>query len=204
MDQSTDYYFTITNKGAAEFKDRGSKFIALVYPIKNKDEFKLAMQEVKNLHPKASHYCFAYKIGLDNTNFRSSDAGEPSGSAGKPILNAIESKNITDVLVIVVRYFGGSLLGISGLIDAYRTSTLLALQTAQIIQKPILIYYELEFNYMQTNIVMQILKKQEATILENKTQLFCKLSIALPIARKIEFLYNFSNLHQIILKETPK
>jgi uncharacterized YigZ family protein len=197
MNHTSDFYFTITNKGSAEFKDRGSKFIALAYPIKNKDEFKLAMLEVKNLHPKASHYCYAYKIGIDNNNFRSSDAGEPNGSAGKPILNSIESKNITDVLIVVVRYFGGSLLGVPGLINAYKTTASLALQTTQIVQKPILNYFELEFDYTQKNVVMQILKKLDAIIIENNTLLFCKLKIAIPKSRLTEFEYNFSELHQV-------
>ena len=201
MDQSIDYYFTISSKGTAEFKDWGSKFIALAFPITNKNEFKLALQEVKNLHPKASHFCFAYKIGLDNTNFRSSDAGEPNGSAGKPILNAIDSKNITDVLIIVVRYFGGNLLGVPGLINAYKTTASLALQTTQIVQKPILNYFELEFDYTQTNAVMQILKKVDAIILENITQLFCKLLIAIPKSRLSEFEYNFKELHQVSINQ---
>lgn len=201
MESRIDFYFTISTKGSAEFKDRGSKFIALAYPIKNKEDFKLAMQEVKNLHPKANHYCFAYKIGLDNTNFRSSDAGEPNGSAGKPILNAIESKNITDVLIIVVRYFGGTLLGVPGLINAYKTTASLALQTTQIVQKPVLQYFELEYDYTQTNAVMQVLKKLDATIIENNTQLFCQLKIAISKSRVAEFLYSFSDLHQIIIRD---
>ncbi len=201
IEVQADYYLTISEQGTAEFKDRGSKFIALTYPINNKEKFKIALQKTKDLHPKASHYCFAYKIGLDNNNFRSSDAGEPSGSAGKPILNAIESKNITNVLVVVVRYFGGSLLGVPDLINAYKTTASLALQTTKIIQKPILVNYELEFDYTQTNQVMQILKKLDANILENETQLFCKLRIALPKARGTEFVYNFSNLHQVKLIE---
>ncbi len=201
LEKQIEFYLTISEKGTAAFKDRGSKFIALTYPINNKEEFKIALQKTKDLHPKASHYCFAYKIGLDNNNFRFSDAGEPSGSAGKPILNAIEYKNITNVLVVVVRYFGGSLLGVTGLINAYKTTASLALQTTQIIQKPILIDFELEFDYTQTNTVMQILKKLDASILENQTQLFCKLKIVLSKSRKSEFLYNFSNLHQVKLIE---
>ena len=200
MEPTLDYFFTISTKGSAEFKDRGSKFIALVFPIKNKEDFKLALQEVKNQHPKANHYCFAYKIGLDNTNFRSSDAGEPNGSAGKPILNAIESKNITDVLIIVVRYFGGTLLGVPGLINAYKTTASLALQTTQIIQKPVLKYFELEFDYTQTNAVMQVLKKVDAIITENNTQLFCKLKIAISKSKLVEFEYNLSNFHQVTAK----
>lgn len=200
MNQSTSY-LTISSEGSAEFKDRGSKFIALAYPIKNKNDFKIALQKAKDVHPKASHYCFAYKIGLENNNFRSSDAGEPNGSAGKPILNAIESKNITDVLIVVIRYFGGSLLGVPGLINAYKTTASLALQTTQIVQKPVLLFYELHYDYTQTNIVMQIVKKLDGEVLKNETQLFCSIQIAIPKARQNEFDYNFSDLHQVIIKK---
>ena len=200
MSTEIDYYFSIANESSAEFKDRGSKFIAFTFPIENKDQFKTMMQKVKNLHPKASHFCFAYKIGLDNNNFRSSDAGEPSGSAGKPILNAIESKNLTNILIVVVRYFGGTLLGVPGLINAYKTSAILAIQTTQIVQKPILIFYELEFDYTHTNRVIQIIRKHDCIISKNENQLFCILNVGIPKSRIIEFEHNFSDFHQIAIK----
>ena len=110
-----DFYFTISKEGSAEYKDRGSKFLAYIFPIKNKDEFKTHLQALKKEHPKAVHHCFAYRIGYDGNNFRVSDDGEPSGTAGKQILGQIDSKNLSDILVIVVRYFGGTLLGVPGL-----------------------------------------------------------------------------------------
>ncbi len=198
--QAKEFYLTIEKSSVAEFKDRGSKFIAYAYSIISVNEFKEKLAETKNLHPKASHFCFAYRIGINADNFRVSDAGEPSGSAGKPILNIIDSKDLTNVLVIVVRYFGGTLLGMPGLINAYKTSSSLVLQTTPKIQKPILVVYQLEFDYTQTNLVMQILKKQEAAILENETQLFCKFKIAVPKNREKEFLYNISNLQNVFLK----
>src|SRR5690606_3344312 len=111
-----DYYFTIETSAIAEFKDRGSKFLAYSFPIKNANELKTHLQSLKKEHSKAVHHCFAYRIGTDGNNFRTSDDGEPSGTAGKPILGQIDSKSLTNTLVIVVRYFGGTLLGVPGLI----------------------------------------------------------------------------------------
>jgi uncharacterized YigZ family protein len=118
-----EFYKTINQPASAEFKDRGSKFIAFAFPVETPDDFKNHLQQLKKEHPKAVHHCFAYRIGTDGNNFRVSDDGEPSGTAGKPILGQIDSKEVTNVAVIVVRYFGGSLLGVPGLINAYKTVT---------------------------------------------------------------------------------
>ncbi|HEY8971071.1 MAG TPA: YigZ family protein, partial [Puia sp.] len=115
-----DFYYTIEKEATAEFKDRGSKFIGYAIPVSSVDEFKEKLNEVKKLHPKATHHCFAYRLGLDGNVFRVSDDGEPSGSAGRPILGQIDSKELVNVLVVVVRYFGGTLLGVPGLINAYK------------------------------------------------------------------------------------
>lgn len=135
MEATNFYYNTIEKPATAEFKDRGSKFIALAFAIENAEDFKLKLKEVKAQHAKANHHCFAYRLGTDNNNYRSSDDGEPKGSAGLPILNQIISKQLTNVAVVVVRYFGGTLLGVPGLINAYKTATVLALQLSPIIQK---------------------------------------------------------------------
>src|SRR5262245_49830331 len=132
---NADFYNTIEKTSAAEFKDRGSKFIAYTFPIANDFKEKLAL--IKKEHPKATHHCFAYRLGLDSNNFRVSDDGEPSGSAGRPILGQIDSKQLTNVLVIVVRYFGGTLLGVPGLINAYKNSAALALQVTPVVRKPV-------------------------------------------------------------------
>lgn len=196
-----DFFLTIDKPGVAEFKDKGSKFIGYAYPIKSADEYKVALQEVKALHPKASHHCFAYRIGLDNNLFRSSDDGEPSGSAGKPILNAIDSRDITDVLVVVVRYFGGTLLGVPGLVNAYKTTASLSLQTTPIIQKPILVIYELQYNYTQSNIVMSIIKQLNCTIIKNETQLFCMMKVGVIQSKEAEFLHKIKDNHTIIVNK---
>ena len=124
-----EFYYTIAQPVVAEFKDRGSRFLAFAYPLASVDDFKAKMKLLKEEHPKAVHHCFAYRLGVDGNTFRVSDDGEPSGSAGRPILGQIDSKQLCNVLVVVVRYFGGTLLGVPGLINAYKTVTSLALQT---------------------------------------------------------------------------
>jgi len=198
---NSDFYLTIEQPSTAEFKDRGSKFIAFAYPIKSTEDFKIALQKTKELHPKASHHCFAYRIGLTNNIFRVSDDGEPGGSAGKPILNAIESKEITDVLIVVVRYFGGTLLGVPGLINAYKMAAILCLQTTPVVQKPILTLFELQFDYTQTNIIMSIAKQLNATIITNESQLFCIMKLGVLPSKVLDFLHKFSEHHTISIKK---
>ena len=178
----SDYYYTIERPGSAEFKDRGSKFIAFAFPIANVADFKKQLQRLKDEHPKAAHHCFAYRIGTDGNTFRSSDDGEPSGSAGKQILGQIDSKQLTDLAVVVVRYFGGTLLGVPGLINAYKTVAALALQTTPVVQKAIEIKYRLQFDYTRMNEVMMISKKYNCTIRDQQMELFCRMEIGIPRA----------------------
>ncbi len=198
-----NFYLTIGQPSSEEFKERGSRFIAYAYPIGSTDDFKKNLQALKKEHPKAVHHCFAYRLGIDGNNFRTSDDGEPSGSAGKPILNQIDSKQFTNVLVIVVRYFGGTLLGVPGLINAYKTATALALQTIPAIQKPIEINYELHFDYTKMNEVMMIVKQSNCTVINQETQLFCLLRIGIPKARLEEVLYKFKELVTVEITKIP-
>ena len=192
-----DYYFTLESTAVAEFKDRGSKFIAYSFPIKNTNDFKKHLQELKKDHPKAVHHCFAYRIGTDGNNFRISDDGEPSGTAGKPILGQIDSKNLTDTLIVVVRYFGGTLLGVPGLINAYKTATSLVLQCTHIVQKAVEIKYELRFNYPEMNDVMRIIKQFNCTVLKNEMQLFCIVQTGIPRNRINEVLSAFKDVRNL-------
>ncbi|MEO5564536.1 MAG: YigZ family protein [Chitinophagaceae bacterium] len=189
MTQAPDYYNTIETPSSAEFKDRGSKFIAFVFPIASVIEFKEKLAVVKKEHPKATHHCFAYRLGIDGTNYRVSDDGEPSGSAGRPILGQIDSRQVTNVLVIVARYFGGTLLGVPGLINAYKTSAALALQVTASIQKPILVNYRLQFDYTQMNDVMRIARQCNCIVLSQETNLFCSLELGIPKNRLEEVLF---------------
>lgn len=194
MTSEQDFYLTIAQTSSEEFKERGSRFIAYAYPIETVDDFKKQLQLLKKEHSKAVHHCFAYRLGLDGNNFRVSDDGEPSGTAGKPILNQIDSKQLTNVLVVVVRYFGGTLLGVPGLINAYKTATALALQTIPAIQKPIEINYQLQFDYTRMNEVMTIVKQSNCTVLSQEMQLFCVLKIGVPKARLEEVLHKLKEL----------
>ncbi|MDE3185864.1 MAG: YigZ family protein [Bacteroidota bacterium] len=192
-----DYYFTVESTAVAEFKDRGSKFLAYSFPIKNTNDFKKYLQQLKKEHPKAVHHCFAYRIGTDGNNFRISDDGEPSGTAGKPILGQIDSKNLTDTLIVVIRYFGGTLLGVPGLINAYKTATSLVLQCTPIVQKAVEIKYELQFNYPEMNDVMRIIKQFNCTVLKNDMQLFCVIQTGIPRNRINEVLSAFKDVRNL-------
>ena len=192
-----DYYQTIEKTSFAEYKDRGSKFIAYAYPVQTTDDCKQWLQQLKKEHPKAVHHCFAYRIGWDGNQFRVSDDGEPSGSAGRPILGQIDSKQLTNVMVIVVRYFGGTLLGVPGLIQAYKSATVMALQLIPVVQKPIEILYELHFDYTLMNEVMMVVKQFNCTVAAQEMQLFCLLKIGIPKARMEEVLYRLNEIHSL-------
>jgi uncharacterized YigZ family protein len=191
------HYYTIEKPSFAEFKDRGSKFLAYAYPIQTADDFKKHLQVLKKEHPKANHHCFAYRIGLDGNNFRVSDDGEPSRSAGKPILGQIDSKQLVNVLVVVVRYFGGTLLGVPGLINAYKTATALALQLTPIIQKQVLTLYSLQFDYTRMNDVMIVVRQFGCEVLKQENQLFCQLEIGIPKGRVNEVIFKIKELQSV-------
>jgi uncharacterized YigZ family protein len=194
---SADFYNTIERSSTAELKDRGSRFIAFAFSINNTEDFKTIRAQLKKEHPKANHHCFAYRLGVDGINFRVSDDGEPSGSAGRPILGQIDSNQLTNVLIVVVRYFGGTLLGVPGLINAYKTSAALALQQTIIIQKPVLIHYRLQFDYTLMNDAMKLIKQYDCIILKQELQLFCLMEIGVPKIHAATFLSKLNDLRDV-------
>ncbi|WP_018629541.1 IMPACT family protein [Niabella aurantiaca] len=196
-----NYYQTIETSAQAEFKDRGSRFLALAYPIRDTDDFKKIMAAVKKAHPKANHHCFAYRLGTDGNTFRSSDAGEPSGTAGRPILGQIDSRQVTDVLIVVVRYFGGTLLGVPGLINAYKSAAAMALQVTPVVRKPVLKGYNLQFDYTQLNEVMNVVKQFDCMVLKQELQLFCSMDIGIPRNRLTETVMRLEDIKNLALKE---
>jgi len=196
-----DFYYTIDKSGSAEFKDRGSKFLGYAFPIQSVEEFKAAMEGLKKEHPKATHHCFAYRIGLDGNTFRVSDAGEPSGTAGRPILGQIDSRELTNTLVVVVRYFGGTLLGVPGLINAYKNAASMVLQITPIIQKQVETLYKLHFDYTLMNDVMMILKSSNVSLLEKEMSLFCEFKVGIPSQRLEEVLYRLNDLRSVEVKK---
>lgn len=195
------YYNTIAQDAVAEFRDRGSKFIGYACPISDVNDFKEKLALIKKEHPKATHHCFAYRLGLDGMVYRSSDDGEPSGTAGRPILGQIDSKQLTDVLVIVVRYFGGTLLGVPGLINAYKTTAALVLQVTPLVQKPVLIPYQLSFDYTVMNDVMTICKQLDCQVLRQDMTLFCSMRIGIPQNRLDEVLYRIKDLRSVEIEQ---
>jgi len=160
----TDAYRTLSATATSLFKDRGSKFYAYASCVASEAATQDFLDEVKKEHNKARHHCFAYRLGMDENNFRSNDDGEPSGTAGRPILGQIDSFELTNVMVIVVRYFGGTKLGTSGLINAYRESTRLALEAATIVEKIVEDRILLTFQYSIMSEVMNAIKKIDPTI----------------------------------------
>ena len=181
--------------GVAEFKVRGSRFIALAFPLNDPAAFKKILAIIKKEHPKAAHHCFAYRLGLGG-NFRSNDDGEPAGTAGKQILGQIDSNGLTDILIVIVRYFGGTLLGIPGLINAYKTTSALVLQVIPFIEKKILEKYTLEFDYTRLHTVMKILKQYDCVIYKHESQLFCRIETGIPkgnIQKVLEEIKNLQN-----------
>ena len=172
-----DTYRTISGNTEGLFKDKGSKFLSYAFPIRNESEAKPHLIGLRELHPKAVHHCYAYRLGMDRMSYRMSDDGEPSGTAGRPILNTLYSRDITNILVVVVRYFGGTLLGVPGLINAYKTATELALDEAEIITSHLFQNYQLVFSYIQMNEVMRIVKEMELPVAEQHFEMECSMVV---------------------------
>lgn len=191
----TDTYKTITDLSFGEFKDRGSKFYAYAYPIADEEDVKSNIDELKKEHPKSRHHCYAYRIGIDGNNFRANDDGEPSGTAGKPILGQIDSFELINVLIVVVRYFGGTKLGVSGLINAYKSAATDALNQADIVEKTINHFYELAFEYAIMSDVMSALKKNDITIVGQDFQAQPKLTVSI---RKSEVETKLKTLEDVV------
>ncbi len=170
-----DTYFTIAKPAEGLYKDKGSKFIAYSFPVSAEEEIKKHLSDLRKQHHSARHHCYAYRLGADKLIYRSNDDGEPSGTAGKPILGQINSKDLTDVLIVVVRYFGGTLLGVSGLINAYKQAAIDVINNATIIEKIVTELFEIKFDYLQMNDVMKIIKDENLEIKSQNFELNCSL-----------------------------
>jgi uncharacterized YigZ family protein len=198
-----DIYYTIEKTATAEFKDRGSKFVGYACPVKTVVECKEKLNEIKKEHPKATHHCFAYRIGLDGNTFRVSDDGEPSGTAGRPILGQIDSKGLTGTLVVVVRYFGGTLLGVPGLINAYKSAASLALQMTPVAQKQVEKEYRVQFDYTSINDIMMLVRQYNCRVVQQEMQLFCYMILAIPTNRVTEVIYKLQEMKNVEVFSAP-
>jgi uncharacterized YigZ family protein len=174
-----DTYQTIEKPTESLFRDRGSKFLGFAYPINSENDIKGIVAKLKAEHPKANHHCWAVRLSIDRSVFRVNDDGEPSGTAGRPILNTLLSKDLTNILVVVVRYFGGTLLGVPGLINAYKVATEEALKQAVIIQKTVNDIYTITFDYLQMNDVMRIIKDDNLVVLEQQFDNDCSMQLSI-------------------------
>ena len=174
-----DTYKTIAAPVEGIFRDRGSKFLAFAYPIQSENQIKEIIARLKTEYPKARHHCWAMRLTIDRSVFKLNDDGEPSGTAGRPILNTLLSKDITNVLVVVVRYFGGTLLGVPGLINAYKTATEDALNNALIIEKTVNDIYTISFDYLQMNDVMRLVKDADLQIIEQQFDNNCSIQVSI-------------------------
>lgn len=181
-------YRTLASATEGLYKDKGSKFIACAYPVKDLEEIKFQLDLLKEEHPKARHICYAYRLGFSPEDSRAQDDGEPAGSAGKPILNTILSHNIHFTLVAVVRYFGGTLLGVPGLIHAYKEASVDALSQAKIIEIEPEEHVLISFTYAELNEVMKICKKMPVKIVRQEIDNLCKFELSFPIKVKNEVL----------------
>jgi len=169
----TDTYLTVAKTSESIFRDRASKFIGIAVPVSSEAEMKLALDGIRKKYFDATHHCYAFRLGADKTIFRSNDDGEPSGSAGRPILGQIQSKDLTNVLVVVVRYYGGTKLGVPGLINAYKTAAREAIEANSIVEKTVQDVYEVFFSYAQMNDVMRVLKDEHVSQLSHQFDTDC-------------------------------
>ena len=172
-----DTFKTISKPSEGIFKDKGSRFIAYLYPIQSELDIKDIIAELKSIHPKASHHCWALRLSQDRSIFRINDDGEPSGTAGRPILNTLLLFDLTNVIAVVVRYFGGTLLGIPGLINAYKTATMEAIQASEIIEKTVDLVFKIEFSHSVMNEVMKVVKDENIKIFNQSFDLNCTFNL---------------------------
>ena len=192
-----DTYLTIKAAAEGVFRDRGSKFLAFAYPITSDAEIKDIVTRLRAEHPKANHHCWAMRLGTDRSVFRINDDGEPSGTAGRPILNVLLSRDVTNVLVVVVRYFGGTLLGVPGLINAYKQAAMDALNNAAIIDKLVQDVYTLQFAHEQMNDVMRLVKENSLSVLSQHFDNLCTLQISIRKTKVNEVLSKLEKLQGV-------
>lgn len=202
MEISDTYKTIATATEPILFKDRNSKFCGFAVPVMSEDDVKQALEHIKGQHPSAGHCCYAYQIGYGTSiAYRANDDGEPNNSAGQPIYGQIQSYGVTNVLVAVIRYFGGTKLGVGGLINAYRTGARLSLEEAKIIEKTIDTHFKIEFAYKDLNNVMRIIKEKQLNIESQTLELTCDMQISIRKSKSEDVKNAFKAYHDIKLKE---
>ncbi|MGY5850457.1 IMPACT family protein [Salegentibacter sp. F14] len=196
-----DTYKTIT-KASPEvlFKDRNSKFFGYAFPVRTEEEINAHLEELKSKHHKARHWCYAWQLGKEEIHYRANDDGEPSNSAGMPIYGQIQSFEVTDILIVVVRYFGGVKLGVGGLINAYKTAAQMALESSRIITRTIDKVFEIKFDYPEMNTVMRIIKENDLNIIDQKLELDCRILISVRKKEAESIFDKFNTTYKVEIK----
>ncbi|WP_296637880.1 YigZ family protein [Polaribacter sp.] len=199
---SLDSYKTIVEPTKETlFKDRNSKFFGFSFPVTNEEEVKDCLEEVKKIHHSARHFCYAYQIGVEDVKYRVNDDGEPNNSAGMPIYGQIQSFKVTNILIVVIRYFGGTKLGVGGLINAYKSSAQISLDASEIVEKTIDVSYQLNFEYDMMNKVMRVLKEKNINLISQKMDLTCEYVVSVRKKESKVIFDIFDILHKVdILK----
>jgi len=199
--EEKDTYRTILKPSEETlFKDRNSKFFGYAFPIETEDDVKTHIDALKKQHHSARHWCYAYQLGKEIVKYRTNDDGEPSNSAGMPIYGQIQSYDVTNVLIVVVRYFGGVKLGVGGLINAYRTGAQMALAASKIVERTINIDFLVSFDYPEMNKVMRIIKEKNLNIVTQKLELNCQITISVRKKNALEIEAIFNTLYKVDIK----
>lgn len=202
MNSTKDTYKTITKPSKeALFKDRGSKFYGYAYPVTSEEEIKEHIENLKKQHYNARHWCYAWQLGKTYESYRANDDGEPNNSAGMPIYGQLQSFDVTNVLVVVVRYFGGTKLGVGGLIQAYKTAAQMALENSKIVKRTIDETFQLQFEYPEMNTVMRILKEEDLQIIHQKMELACEIWISVRQKEANRIFSVFENTFKVHIKK---
>lgn len=196
-----DTYHTILQPSESVlFKDRNSKFFGYAYPVRNEDQVKEYIETLKKTHHSARHWCYAYQIGVENSVYRANDDGEPNNSAGMPIYGQIQSFDLTNILIVVVRYFGGTKLGVGGLINAYRTAAKMALDSSKIVERTINKYLLVSCTYDHLNSVMRVIKEKKLKVMNQDMQLECRLKIEVRLKDSETIFSTFEKLQHIAVE----
>jgi len=201
MDKDT--YLSIRSESSGQYKEKGSKFLAFAYPVGSVEDVKLKLDSLRKQYHDARHHCYAYILGPEASVYRANDDGEPKHSAGDPILNQIRSFNLSDTLIVVVRYFGGTKLGIPGLVNAYKTSALLALENNRVIKKIVTVQITATFPYEAMGEIMRLVKEPDVKIIHQQFTDHCQIKLSVRKSLSNEICERLSGIREVKIDTTP-
>lgn len=205
MTTSSDIYKTITQASPEVlYKEKGSKFLGYAFPVTDEDQIKEHIEDLRKQHHSARHWCYAWQLGKNYEHYRANDDGEPANSAGMPIYGQLQAFEVTNILVVVVRYFGGTKLGVGGLIQAYKTTAQMALEASKVVEKTIDEIFKIRFEYLEMNTVMRIIKEENLKIVNQKMELNCVIWISVRKKEADRIFHIFENTYKVFIKKEEK